>query len=245
MKLAPTVALAAIAVAALVPAARSQQPALDPEAAGPAERIWAADTQEQQRVWFRRRLALPEGVTTARLVFTCDNEGVVFVNGAEVARSTDWEEVTVVDVAGLGRDNVIAVEATNTGGPAALACWVLWTDQGGGARELVTDPNWRVTTAAAAGWATLEFDDAKWAAATSSYTSTFGLNLYNGHPRRVRFHGRFADAAATIEAALQDLRAARDVDAAAVALDRLERAVMAARRLVWAEAGKPGVERKR
>ncbi len=219
-------------LAAALPA---QQPALDPDAAGPAQRIWSQDMQEEQQLWLRRRFTLPDKVTSARLVFTCDNECVVSVNGNEVARADDWEEVHVVDLEGLGRDNVIAIEATNTGGPAALACWLLWTDANGTAQELVTDPQWRVSATPADGWDKPAFDDKAWQPAVANFTSTYGLNLYNGTPRRVRFHSRFAVAADAIVQATAALSGARSREAALEALDAIERAVMEARRRLWAE----------
>jgi len=209
---------------------------LDPNAAGPAQRIWCADMQEQQVVWLRRHFAIEGKATAARLVFSCDNECTVFVNGVEVGASKAWEEVTVVDLEQLeqlDRDNVIAVQATNTGGPAALACWLCWTDAAG-AHELESDPQWRVSTAPAAGWEAREFDGKDWVPATANFTAEFGRNVYNGVPTRIVVHNRYSPAADAIERGLAALRTAKDRDAALRALDDIERAVMAARRQVWA-----------
>ena len=236
-----TIATVLVTVAASLAA---QDTPLDPAAAGPADRIWCANMAEQQVVSFRRRFRLPEGVTTARLVFTGDNESVAWVNGNRVARCADWQEVAVVDLQHLGRDNAIAIEVTNTGGPGAMACWLSWTDAKGAPHALVSDPNWRVATDPAAGWTSTDFDDAKWAQATANFTTTFGLNLYNGKPTHVRFHSRFARAAEPIERALEKLRAARSPAEALAALDALERATMAARREFWKESSRKPDDRR-
>lgn len=232
------------AILALGTCAVGQTQALDPAAAGEASRIWSSDMQEQQTAWFRRGFDFPEGVESARLVVTCDNACVVYVNGAEVLRSSTWEEVVVVDLDDLPRHNLIAIEATNCGGPAALACWLLWTDADGSSHELVTDANWRVATAARDGWNQPDFDDRKWEAATPNFTSYFGKNLYNGSPTRIRFENRFAKAADAIEEGLPALRAARDRAAALRAIDALERAIAAARRQIWDERKAPQAERR-
>ncbi len=230
--------LAAIVPMALTATVCAQDPALDPDAAGPAQRIWAADMQQHQEVWLRRRFALPEKVTSARFVFTCDNECALFVNGVERASSVKWEEVTVVDLDDLGRDNAVAVHAKNTGGPAAFACWVLWTDAKGVSHSIVTDADWRVAVEEVVGWTETAFDHKAWKAATANFTSTYGLNLYNGKPLRVVFRNAYAEAADEIERALLALRKARDRKAALRALDAVEKAMVAARTKIWAEKEK-------
>ncbi|MCB9877994.1 MAG: hypothetical protein H6835_10375 [Planctomycetes bacterium] len=228
---------AAFAAFALHVTALAQQLDLDPAAAGPADRIWSSNPDDQD-VWLRRRFPLPDKVTTARLVFSCDNECRVLVNGKEVATAASWMDVTVVDLEQLDRDNVVAVEAKNTGGPGAFACWVLWTDAEGEARELISDVSWKVTTTATDigdGWDAVAFDDSKWQTATASFNSVFGQNLYNGAPTTVHFRNRHSDSADTIAAGLRQLRRALSREAARAALDAIEKAVMAARTQLWRE----------
>lgn len=229
---------AAVFAAALLPAAvLAQQPDLDPAAAGPADRIWSSNPDDQH-VWLRQRFSLPDKVTTARLVFSCDNECRVLVNGKEVASANSWMDVTVVDLEQLDRDNVVAIEAKNTGGPGALACWLLWSDTQGQPHERISDASWKLTTAAgdaAAGWETVGFDDSGWAAATANFTSVFGKNLYNGEPTQVHFRNRHSKNAEAIAVGLELLRRATSRDAARKALDAIERAVMEMRTQLWRE----------
>lgn len=230
--------LTAMALALLLPAAAPAQddqlPAvLAPAAAGPAQRIWGDESWPD--VCVRRSFHVRGAAMGARLVFSCDNECTVFLDGVPLASADAWEIVTVVEVEQLAPgEHVVAIAAKNTGGSAALACWVAWTDVDG-AHELVTDAQWRVAAAAEDGWQAVGFDDTKWAAATANFTSTYGLNLYNGKPIRIAVHNRFAKVADAIEQAVEDLRAARDRAAALRALDAIDRAMVAARAQVWAE----------
>lgn len=212
-----------------------QEPVLDPAAAGPAGRIWSANPDDPE-LWLRRSFALPEKVASARLVFSCDNECRVFVNGREVASADSWMDVTVVELEALGRENTLAIAARNTGGPGAFACWLLWTDSDGAQQELVSDATWRVSTTQVDGFEAPAFDDSRWEQATPSFTTTFGLNLYNGEPTQVHWKGRYGDGGSEIQRGLTKLQRARTREAAHAALDAIERAVMALRAALALEA---------
>lgn len=220
---------------ALVTSLLGQDPALGPAAAGPADRIWSADPDDPE-LWLRRSFALPEKVTSARFMFTCDNECQVFVNGREVASADSWMDVTVVELEKLGRENTLAIAAKNTGGPGAFACWLLWTDADGVEQELVSDATWRISTAQVDGWEAPAFDDSRWEHATPNFTTTFGLNLYNGEPSQVRWKGRYSEGAEAIQRSVNELQRARTREAAHAALDAIERAVMAVRAALAREA---------
>lgn len=206
------------------------------ETPGPAKRIWSAAMQERQEVWFRRTIDLTRPGTKARLWFSCDNECTVFVNGTEVGRSTDHQELTMVPLdKALNGKVTIAVHARNTGGPAALALWLLWEDAAGW-QEMTTDETWRVSGAEVAKWNEVAFDDSTWEAAVPNFDSTFGLNLYNGKPTVVRILNHIAPLADPIARGVDDLRGAADRAAAMKALDAIERAVMDARARLWQKA---------
>lgn len=225
-------------LALLLPAAALAQdaelpPVLAPAASGPAQRIWGDEAWPD--VCVRRAFEVRGAAKGGRLVFSCDNECTVFLDGVPLASADAWEVVTVVEVEQLAPgDHVVAIAARNTGGPAALACWLTWTDADG-AHEVVTDAGWRVAAAAPDDWQAVGFDDTQWAAATANFTSIYGLNLYNGKPVRIAVHNRFSKVADAIEKAMQDLRAARDRAAALRALDAVDRAMVAARAQVWDE----------
>jgi Arc/MetJ-type ribon-helix-helix transcriptional regulator len=229
------VATAALFGLALATSLLGQEPALDPAAAGPADRIWSANPDDPE-LWLRRAFALPEKVTSARLVFSCDNECRAFVNGREVGSNDSWMDVTVVELEKLGRENTLAFAAKNTGGPGAFACWLLWTDADGSEQALVSDATWRISTTPVDGWEAPAFDDSRWETATPNFTTTFGLNLYNGEPSQVRWKGRYGESADAIQRGLTELQRARTREAAHAALDAIERAVMAVRAALAREA---------
>lgn len=212
---------------------------------GPAKRIWSAAMQEHQEVWFRRTIQFANPGTRVRLWFSCDNECTVFVNGTEVGKSTDHQELTMVPLDQVLNGKVtIAVYAKNTGGPAALALWLLWEDAAG-TQETTTDETWRVSGAAVAKWNEVDFDDSTWEAAVPNFDTTFGRNLYNGKPSVVRIQNHIAPLADPIARAVDDLRGAADRTAALKALDVIERAVMDARARLWQKASGANEEKPR
>jgi alpha-L-rhamnosidase len=143
--------------------------------------IWSSDATTQNAPvgtrWFRGRLPVPAGVTvtSARLVFTADDDFTLWLDGAQtldVPQQTDaWRIARVADVtdqvAGLGgRDAVLAVRATNRPGasvnPGGLLGKLVVTLDSGQALTLVTDASWLVSEAAPDGWQLPGFDDASW-----------------------------------------------------------------------------------
>ncbi|MFY9341135.1 MAG: hypothetical protein WAT39_01510 [Planctomycetota bacterium] len=203
------------------------------DTAGAAKRIWAAPMLEHQEVWFRRTLEFAKPGTKPRLWFSCDNECTVFVNGREVGTCIDHQQLTMVGLEQPLRGKVtVAVHAKNTGGPAALSLWLLW-EEADGQHEMCTDEQWRVSTAAAEKWSEPQFDDSRWDAAVPNFDTTFGLNLYNGTPTAVRIVNAMTPDVEPIARALDELRAAGDAETALKALDKIERAVMAARARLW------------
>ncbi|MFF0724025.1 alpha-L-rhamnosidase [Streptomyces sp. NPDC004134] len=129
----------------------------DPASSAPAETRW-----------FRARLAIPEGVTRARLAVAADDRHTTYVDGTEVSSGTAWNRPDVVDVTGLltAGTAVIAVSATNGAvGPAGLL-GALELTTADGVTTLVTDGAWKSADAEpAAGWTAPDFDDSGWAAA--------------------------------------------------------------------------------
>ncbi|HEU4420374.1 MAG TPA: alpha/beta fold hydrolase, partial [Planctomycetota bacterium] len=140
--------------AAAVPLAR---------AAMKATRIWDRKEQPSARVWFRRVFEQRHPVTAAELVVACDNHCRVFLNGVEVAANDDWTQLTRVGVGNhlVSGDNVLAVEARDDGGIAALVLWLDWRAPGGDG-TLVTDGAWKHTIEEEAGFTALRHDDRRW-----------------------------------------------------------------------------------
>jgi putative heme-binding domain-containing protein len=103
-------------------------------------------------------------VTEAALEITADNEYIVWINGTEVGKGDDWNQVNRFDVRKLlikGK-NVIAVQAHNQGGPAGLMARLTYVPTGGARRTLVTDGEWLAAKTAGDGWRTATYDAKKW-----------------------------------------------------------------------------------
>lgn len=200
---------------------------------------------EHQELWFRRQVTIPKGARAARVIVSCDNECTIFVNGERIAAADDWQNLVVIDIDALRVGaNAIAVHAKNTGGPAALALWLTWTDAAGAGHEVVTDKSWRCATAQADGWNAPGFDDTAWQPAEEMGQTPFACTLYGGQPRGFVFVNRFTAATAAIQRALDVMRSARDDQTALRSLDAIERAIMQARRRIR-ERQQPATTKKR
>lgn len=211
------------------------QMTLDPETAGPAQRIWCATMRDQQEVWFRRSCELRAAPKCAQIVVSCDNWCEVFVNGKLVGACDDHGRLTVIDIDLEAGRNVVAVHARNTGGPAALVLWLTWTDAKREHHEIVSDQEWRSSDTAARGCEARSFDDSEWPAAVEHGLTPFGRNVYGGVPQDIDYVSRYFEATDEIEKGVQALRHARDAAAALEALEGIERAVMRARAVAWAQ----------
>ena len=79
--------------------------------------IWATETFDRQVCLFWRAFDLPatNAVKRARLRMTVDNDFVLFLDGRELGRGSEWREIYVFDVAPLlhAGPHVLAVKATH------------------------------------------------------------------------------------------------------------------------------------
>lgn len=110
-------------------------------------------------------------VASAHFVFTADDYATLYVNGItalDVPNKTDiWKTGNVVDITEVltAGKNVIAVKATNAVvGYAGLAGKLFVTYTDGTSETMVTDRNWKTSTAGPAGWNKTDFDDSAWKA---------------------------------------------------------------------------------
>jgi len=130
--------------------------------------IWGQQ-QSTNRYYFRKTFELaskaPKGTT---LIVTCDNQAVVAVNGKTAFQTGEWQQPVKADVSKLlvkGK-NVIAIEARNAGGPAALfAKLVIKT--GKTKQTIATDKSWKASDKKSKGWEKTDFDTKGWDTATS------------------------------------------------------------------------------
>lgn len=118
--------------------------------------IWAAKTLDRQECLFWRAFDLPptNAVKRARLRMTVDNEFVLFLNGRELGRGSEWREIYWFDVTALlppGRQ-VLAVRGVNSFGFAGMifGLWIEFAD--GQILEIKSDAGWQIAPEATKGW---------------------------------------------------------------------------------------------
>jgi hypothetical protein len=134
-----------------------------------AEWIWASRApDESETIYLRYPFELTAKPSRAFLRIAADNLFVLYVDGREAARGQGWEKTQQVPIARFltrGR-NVIAIEATNQGGPAG----VLVTGEitvGGQKADINSGADWLASREAAPDWAAVDFDDGLWKTANS------------------------------------------------------------------------------
>ncbi len=128
--------------------------------------IWSEKNEvASQQIWLRKTFELSTAVSAAPLYSTCDNRMTLWINGQRVANSDRWEQPTQLDVAKYlktGR-NVIAVEAKNDGGIAALVLKLTVNPDKPNSTTVVSDASWKLsTTPPADGWQAIELDESAW-----------------------------------------------------------------------------------
>ncbi|MFM1872502.1 MAG: hypothetical protein RL398_1924 [Planctomycetota bacterium] len=146
--------------------ARDQRKAEAPKGATP-QWLWDEQPQADEELFFRRAFSLSAVPTRALVSATADNRWRVLVNGKRVHDGQDWAQPKTHDVTKMLKqgDNVVAMYATNEGGPAAVALrlsWQIGDDRG----ELVTDGSWSVGDDDPDGWDRPGFDASGWKPAT-------------------------------------------------------------------------------
>jgi len=130
-----------------------------------AKWIWApapaapARPAEAPVIYARRTFTLDRLPRRALALLAADNDCILWVNGQQVGRASGWQRAARVDVRQQLRvgQNLLAVQAANTGGPAGVlvelrldgrvlgsdASWLTAT---------VEQPGWQTPAVAAAGW---------------------------------------------------------------------------------------------
>jgi alpha-L-rhamnosidase len=157
----------------------------------------AVNNQPAMTRYLRAAVTLATKPSSARLLFTVDDEAVVFVNGTQVIdtkplRDNDenaWQKAQLVDVAQHLRQgaNTIAVQVKNrlnpSGGqtPAGFIARLKAGDA-----TLTTGSAWKSSATAGAGWQQPGFDDSAWTPARE--LATYGSGPWGGNvslpPRR-------------------------------------------------------------
>ncbi|KAK0432656.1 lectin [Armillaria borealis] len=107
----------------------------------------------------------------ATIIVIADNRYTLYANGAEIGSGIAYEgsgSTSQVYTVGLSPeiDNVIAINATNTGGPAGLIATIQVDYLDGTSETFVTDASWKtLQTATASGFENPSLDDSAWTAA--------------------------------------------------------------------------------
>lgn len=127
--------------------------------------IWDESWQDEDDVFFRREFEIAGRPTAGQVLFSCDNQCRVYVNGSRIGASSNWFEPVARDVTTALRPgrNVVAVHGWNEGGPAALALRLVWRI-GDVRGEVVSDASWRCSNEDPKGWNTLDFAADGWVA---------------------------------------------------------------------------------
>ncbi len=114
--------------------------------------------------YFRTEFELKGDVASAKLVVTCDNQYVVFVNGQQAGDGRDWQEPGFFSVGPrlVKGKNCVAVAATNAGGPAGLLLELVATLKSGETLHIATNKEWLFSQQDSPGWQNLNFDAKAW-----------------------------------------------------------------------------------
>jgi len=118
--------------------------------------------------FFRYEFTLAGGWESAEFALSVDNTGIAYLNGERIGSSRNWERPVFADLSAKlkqGR-NVIAVKATNQGGPAGLMARLKIKRREGPSPTLESNANWVSSLETEEGWMHLEFDDSKWSRAS-------------------------------------------------------------------------------
>lgn len=131
--------------------------------------IWSAHNDSIAH--FRRVLALPSEIKSARITITADNGYELYFNGAFLgsdvgAASEVWQSAEAFDVRSLVKpgENVVAIRASDLGGEAGLLCAIEIEDKDGRPVRIVSDAKWKVSSSSdPTGFAEASYsEDATW-----------------------------------------------------------------------------------
>ena len=120
--------------------------------------------------YFRRTFELPSDrkISRARIILTADDQFTLYVNGEEIARSDGqpdaWTRPKILEITGSlkGGRNLLAVEATNEGGPAGVLGKLVIEFETGEPVIVATDKGWKTAAEMEEGWYRSDFDDEGW-----------------------------------------------------------------------------------
>jgi signal transduction histidine kinase len=143
--------------------------ALDPEY-GVGSWIWDSETRDQQLCRFWRGFEIPQSsvVVKARLAITADNSYRLFLDGRELGRGGDWQDLTVHDLALLLNpgSHTLAVEAFNDFKAAGVLVGLKIDLEDGRTIEIGSDQSWKEVPLSDNRWITRTRPGKDWPSAT-------------------------------------------------------------------------------
>ena len=140
------------------------------------EWIWhpnnGAKPADQEVRYFRKTFTLDGAARRGTLAVSADNKFTAYVNGTKVGSGDEWKDFPKFDIKANLKPgvNVVAIEARNDGGSAALLVELDVATEEGTRSKVVTDKTWLAGTSAnaSAGWQNAIFNSGpNWVAATS------------------------------------------------------------------------------
>jgi signal transduction histidine kinase len=112
--------------------------------------MWASVTKDKQTCRFWKTFNIPTKtmITHAEIRIAADNAYVLFLDGRELGRGSDWRTVSVYDVAQLlpPGPHVLAVEGFNDSLKAGVILGFHSTFADGQSVNVASDPSWRVAS---------------------------------------------------------------------------------------------------
>lgn len=162
-----------------------------------AELRWIWDEsggKNGQELWFRKSFEIPAGanVKSARIYTTCDNRMTLWVNGKEAGTSRDWPYPIEIDDDAAAMlhpgKNVVAIEAKNAGGTAALLFKLEAKLADGNVLSMISNSDWNLTSSKPGeGWQAVDFDESGWnekvVARQKIGEGPWGIPNYTSQPR--------------------------------------------------------------
>lgn len=129
-----------------------------------SEWIWKEGQSGPGTLWFRKTFKVDGDLKGARLVATADNGLTVWLNGEQVLKGDNWEQLGAEDVLKKIRqgENILAVEAVNEGGIGALLGCLRLIKADGTVIDIRTDDSWKVTDKKSDRWDRLDFNASSW-----------------------------------------------------------------------------------
>ncbi len=141
-------------------------PSISPQEEAEPEWLWAtAEPGATEDCWFYREFEAREGVESALLWTSCDNELELVMNGVATAENDEWSRAVHRDITEYlrqGQENRIVAKGHNQSGPAGFWFELQITYDDGTQQRIVSNPDWSVTRQEPKGWRKEGFEVEGW-----------------------------------------------------------------------------------